>query len=496
MELKWRFVKGLNLTMCLFILMTLLGCLKESNETTLPDEQEVIVISSTLAQQLLMVASLDGSGDNIIDNASCLTVVYPVVVRLKETQIKLESADDLPMLLDLYEDEITDREQFQILFPIVVRKSDHSPVTINSQNQLDLLTLNCIEGGSDEDNECIDFVYPIRVSTYDPLNQLADVVRFENDEALYHFFSTASADLLVSFNYPLHLITFEGDEIMVSDNEALENTLTGIVDACDEGDQSFHHDHDQPKTGYLQLRMTDAPFPTDLVSEVRVNMSKLEIKGKTDHAGNSTITLFEGEFPMNLLELTNGLTATLAEVNLPEGNYASLHLYLDQAIVIMKNGEEFELKIPGGPNADIKINLNPSVDVVAGDTTQILLDFDVSQSFVVQGNPNSPQGIKGFLFKPVIHATDQSKTGRLQGMITDEATKLPVEGVQVAVYENNGKLATTTFTNNSGEFMILSLKPGRYSLLLERQGYLSANQDGVTIAAGETTPVNFLLESE
>lgn len=68
----------------------------------------------------------------------------------------------------------------------------------------------------------------------------------------------------------------------------------------------------------------------------------------------------------------------------------------------------------------MKIFIDPSIDVVGGLTAELLLDFDVSQSFVIQGNPAFPADIKGFIFKPTIKAANLSISGRLAGTITDD----------------------------------------------------------------------------
>ena len=37
-----------------------------------------------------------------------------------------------------------------------------------------------------------------------------------------------------------------------------------------------------------------------------------------------------------------------------------------------------------------------------GETTIIVVDFDVAQNFVIQGNPDTPAGIHGILFTPTL----------------------------------------------------------------------------------------------
>ncbi len=43
------------------------------------------------------------------------------------------------------------------------------------------------------------------------------------------------------------------------------------------------------------------------------------------------------------------------------------------------------------------------------------LDFDLEKSFVVQGNPNTAAGIKGFHFKPVVKPLGYSEADSTNG---------------------------------------------------------------------------------
>jgi hypothetical protein len=39
----------------------------------------------------------------------------------------------------------------------------------------------------------------------------------------------------------------------------------------------------------------------------------------------------------------------------------------------------------------------------------VLVDFDVDQNFVIQGNPETPAGINGILFTPVLRELSRSR---------------------------------------------------------------------------------------
>lgn len=163
-------------------------------------------------------------------------------------------------------------------------------------------------------------------------------------------------------------------------------------------------------TGTLRLHLTDAPFPYDLATAANVTIDRVEIVPDTDgddaedEEGSPTV-LSEEEQEFNLLELQDGVTALLAETELEAGSYTQLRLIVSEASVVFEDKIRFELKVPSGAQTGIKILL-PDFEVEEDGVTELTLDFDVDESFVVQGNPSTETGIKGFLFKPVVKPVD------------------------------------------------------------------------------------------
>ena len=90
------------------------------------------------------------------------------------------------------------------------------------------------------------------------------------------------------------------------------------------------------------------------------------------------------------------------------GSYEQLRLVVDSARVTLASGNTFSdgttektLKVPGGDNSGLKVNFAGPVMVDPGHTT-VTVDFDVSQSFIFQGNASMPNGV---LFTPVLHGS-------------------------------------------------------------------------------------------
>ena len=60
------------------------------------------------------------------------------------------------------------------------------------------------------------------------------------------------------------------------------------------------------------------------------------------------------------------------------------------------------IKFPSASRSGIKIALTQAVTVMANQTTTVLVDFMVLNSFVMRGNSIAQNGL---LFTPVIHAS-------------------------------------------------------------------------------------------
>ena len=101
-------------------------------------------------------------------------------------------------------------------------------------------------------------------------------------------------------------------------------------------------------------------------------------------------TILETEVSANLLDLTNGVTENLASVEIPAGSYDQVRVYVSDASIVLKNGTDYDLTVPSGASTGIKVFINPDIEVVGGLTAELLLDVNVSQSFIPLGPPNNP----------------------------------------------------------------------------------------------------------
>jgi hypothetical protein len=309
------------------------------------------------------------------------------------------------------------------------------------------------------------------------------------------------------------------------------------------------------KSGSLRVLITDAPFPIDLISEATVVIDRIELgytdpdslnsgdnsgskndknsnngkndsdnkgnqgknngngnsangnKGDKDDSGNlgeeedgayqdiNYITIFEGATEFNLLNLRNGITAVLAQNDtIPVGQYNRIRMHIKEAWVVLNDSlhTRFDLTIPGGSTGGLKIILENPLVISETSMTELLLDFDVSRSFIVQGNLHSKKGIKGFIFKPVIRASDLTSAGTISGFVKGKG--FPLENAHLILLSGADTIVTA-LSGAQGNFTILGINPGEYSLVCEKDSFISQTKTGLIVKSNKTTHYNFNLSA-
>ena len=241
--------------------------------------------------------------------------------------------------------------------------------------------------------------------------------------------------------------------------------------------------------GTLKLSITDAPFPVDFIEEAIVTITKVEIRNMDESEEYPFITVFEDTVELNLIELRNGVQAELSEVEIPAGNYDLIRLYVEKATISVRDYSTYNLKVPSGAQTGIKVFLDPHIRVADG-LTEILLDFSLDKSFVLKGNMNTPAGIKGFNFKPVIRAVNNSTAGTVQGIVSDTSEVLLANA---EVWVEADTVVATAFSDTTGFYAILGIPEGLYSLYATKENYDTVMYSDVEIVASNRTVKDFIL---
>lgn len=273
---------------------------------------------------------------------------------------------------------------------------------------------------------------------------------------------------------------------------------------------SCNDDENSPQgtKGRINVHLTDSPYPIDLIKSAFVTIDKVEIRQRleSDQGENedSFIVISEANIEIDLLKLTNGITEQIASVDLEAGTYNQIRLHVVDATIVLTDGTEFDLKVPSGESSGLKIKFDPEIQITEGQTSDVLLDFDVSRSFVVKGNIGSK--INGFNFKPVVRGAFLGLAGRVEGNVADTLGN-PLENAMVKLWipedESTNIVETddeafevSSFTSTDGKFKLIGIPSGTYSLSCEIEGYIGDTINNITVTSGQSTSINFKLTEE
>jgi hypothetical protein len=242
--------------------------------------------------------------------------------------------------------------------------------------------------------------------------------------------------------------------------------------------------------GRLVIKVTDDPFDINRIESATVTITKVEIKKVGDGVsdGNPFVVLSDDTVTVDLIDLRNGVTETLLDLDIPEGEYDLIRLYVEEAGLKLKDiTDPYSVKVPSGRQTGIKLHINPSIVVSGGLTSEVLIDFDLSRSFVLRGNMNNNNG---FIFKPCIRAANLTTAGRVEGMVTD-TSEVKIKEAKVWIAQDT--VMATTFADTLGFYAIIGVPAGTYSIFATKEGYDTVSIAGINIIAGNKTVQNFTL---
>lgn len=253
--------------------------------------------------------------------------------------------------------------------------------------------------------------------------------------------------------------------------------------------------------GMLRISVTDAPFPSAFVESATVVIKEVRVH---ESGGDAWQTVFVGSRTIDLVPLTGGVAELLVEVPLDPGAYNEVRLIVDAGTVtltadaVVKDDEVFtvadgDLKFPSGSQTGIKIKIDNDIVVTTELSGDLVLDFDLSKSFVFNGPFTHQPGVQRVIFKPVVRATNSSTNGTLAlDVASDKATPqdtaddFPLVGATVRVFDSADVQIAMGLTDDTGHFQT-TIVPDTYRVTVEADGHDAAEELGVMVALANLT---------
>eukprot|EP01013_Petalomonas_cantuscygni_P017160 TRINITY_DN34284_c0_g1_i1.p1 TRINITY_DN34284_c0_g1~~TRINITY_DN34284_c0_g1_i1.p1 ORF type:complete len:595 (+),score=13.55 TRINITY_DN34284_c0_g1_i1:37-1785(+) len=249
----------------LAIAFSFTACQDEFEEINTGEEPQAITASSATADLIQRTSSNDGSGDNIVDGTSCFEINFPYTVEVNGIELTIDSEEDIDQVEEIFDSIDDDENLLDIIFPITVTAGDFTEITINGLEDLRDLAADCKEGGEDDDIECIDFVYPMTMFTFNVNLEQTSSVEVTSDRELRLFFKDLGDDSLVSFDFPVTLQLYDETTIVVESNQELAIAIENAKDTCDEDDDDDYNDDDFNEDDFKEELVECVWFVTDMI---------------------------------------------------------------------------------------------------------------------------------------------------------------------------------------------------------------------------------------
>lgn len=264
----------------------------------------------------------------------------------------------------------------------------------------------------------------------------------------------------------------------------------GVFPACEKDNQS---------TGKMQLEITDSPIDDANVKGVFVTVADVKIDGKSWSG-------FKGKTTIDLLAYQKGQTKLLGEGELDAQAYSQIVLVLDTETDAAGNApgcyvldaQNVKNQLSGGANFEIAVNGDYAIE--AGQTQQLILDFDLRKSIgYAAGGTSQYTFASAAELNSALRLFIKSETGTIKGVCNDVVSgseKIVVYAYKKGTYNVNVEKqgqggANIQFMNavnsavvaNDGSFQLSFMHEGDYELHFI--GYEDTNNDGKLEAKGE-----------
>jgi hypothetical protein len=255
-------------------------------------------------------------------------------------------------------------------------------------------------------------------------------------------------------------------------------------------------------TGTVSLRLTDAPTDDENVKGVYVTFDALRYQYADSNDSWQDVDLNESR-TINLLDLQDGNTTLLNQVDLPAGEIAHVRFVLNtnECYVDLVVGGMQPLEVPSGDQTGFKAI--GGFTIPAGGTVNVTADFDVRKSVTVTGNVEKNVNVT-YKLRPTIKIIDNIEVGEINGTMTLDLDE-NVSSVIVYAYEDgswdaNESNSTNNFGNavlstdaTDGSYTLPWLTVGTYDLVVASQDVNGTFKDilgyinDVFVMTGETT---------
>ena len=268
-------------------LMSILGftsCQSEIDNTQ-GQNPNTNAANSTTANNFKRTAMYDGSSDDFLDGTSCSSIVLPATARINGIQVSLFSQFDYQQVISILASNNMNEDVVELQFPLKVKLSNYSEVTINNQNEYNTLMQTCgsAESANQDAISGINIDFPISIMTYSLSKVETGSVVIQSEQDLYLYMSTLTSDKLFSINYPISITNSAGAESTISSDVDFQSRINESISAKATMEIAATNAHK------LETILVNGMFKVDSFVDAGVNSATNYAAYTMDFASNLTL---------------------------------------------------------------------------------------------------------------------------------------------------------------------------------------------------------------
>ena len=222
--LKW--ITGI----ALMSIFSLTSCQSEVDEVE-GDNPNTNTANSTTATNLKRVAMFDGSSDDFIDGSSCSALKFPFIAKVNGVSLTFISQLSFEQAISILGELNNNDDTVEIKFPVTLKMSDYTEVTVNSQAEYDAIVNSCEEAENDGEAaiSSLDIKYPITILTYDASLEQTGSVVITSQEQMYNYMINISSTEYFSVKYPISVTLADGSSEELNSDAELKASITAAL---------------------------------------------------------------------------------------------------------------------------------------------------------------------------------------------------------------------------------------------------------------------------
>lgn len=210
----------------LSLLILLSMCQEEEQEIIQSNFNDGIPLNSELGIAIKNMSLHDGSFDDLIDGGNCFSIQIPFTLIQNQQEIVIENVDELISL--------SEADELELKFPVTITMFDYTTRLIENKQELVSVSQRCTK--QDDDIECLDFIYPLKFSTFNTITNTISNVDVQHDRDVYEFLSSLEPNTIIALQYPIQLQLYNGNNEPAGHNEQLFEIIEEFSKVCDEND--------------------------------------------------------------------------------------------------------------------------------------------------------------------------------------------------------------------------------------------------------------------